>query len=110
MFDASGESDLTEVLQGEIEVGNVTSDIMDKYRALGISKYNWCMSADTSAYQDGVLLVDQSRGDASMKYGGLDVSNFIYDARPFCIKLLAQLKSIYNLCIKRRLSKYVGSC
>ena len=40
MFDASGESDLTEVLQGEIEVGNVTSDIMDKYRALGISKYN----------------------------------------------------------------------
>jgi hypothetical protein len=45
-----------------------------------------------------------------MKYGGLDVSDFIYDARPLCIKLLAQLKSIYNLCIKSRLSEYMGSC
>jgi hypothetical protein len=61
MFDASGESDLTEVLQGEIEVVNVTSDIMDKYRALGISKYNWFVCADVSAYEKEVLLVDQSR-------------------------------------------------
>ena len=29
-----------------------------------------------SAYEEGVLLVDQSRGDASMKYGGLDISDF----------------------------------
>jgi capsular polysaccharide export protein len=76
MFDASGQSDLTEVLQGEIEVVNVTSDIMDKYRALGISKYNWFVCADVSAYEKGVLLVDQSLGDASMKYGGIDVSDF----------------------------------
>ena len=68
------------------------------------------MCADVSAYEEEVLLVDQSLGNASMKYGGLDVSNFIYDARPLCIKLLTQLKSIYNLCIKRRLSKYMGSC
>ena len=76
MFDASGESDLVDALQGEIVVDNATPQIMEKYRSLGISKYNWSMSADTSAYEEGVLLIDQSRGDASMKYGGLDVSDF----------------------------------
>ena len=71
MFDASGESDLVDALQGEIVVDDATPQIMEKYRALGISKYNWSMPADISAYKVGVLLIDQSRGDASMKYGGL---------------------------------------
>jgi capsular polysaccharide export protein len=76
MFDAAGESDLIDALQGEIEVDDGTPQMMERYRAMGISKYNWSLSADTSAYDEGVLLVDQSRGDASMKYGGLDVSDF----------------------------------
>jgi capsular polysaccharide export protein len=76
MFDASGESDLVDALQGEIGVDNATPQIMEKYRALGISKYNWSLSADISAYREGVLLIDQSLGDASMKYGGIDVSDF----------------------------------
>ena len=76
MFDASGKSDLIDTLQGEVKVDDATPQIMEKYRALGISKYNWSMPADTSPYDEGVLLVDQSRGDASMKYGGLNVSDF----------------------------------
>jgi capsular polysaccharide export protein len=76
MFDASGESDLVDALQGEIVVDDATPQIMEKYRALGISKYNWCMPASVNFYEQGVLLVDQSRGDASMKYGGLDTSDF----------------------------------
>ena len=76
MFDASGESDLIDLLQGDVEVDTATAGILEAFRKQGISKYNWSMSVDTSAYQDGVLLVDQSRGDASMKYGGLDISDF----------------------------------
>ena len=34
------------------------------------------MPANVSSYKEGVLLIDQSRGDASMKYGGLDISDF----------------------------------
>ena len=76
MFDASGESDLIGALQGEVEVDNATHGIMDRYRAPGISKYNWSIPADVSSYKEGVLLIDLSRGDASMKYGGLDISDF----------------------------------
>ncbi len=76
MFDASGESDLIEALQGKIEVGADTAEIMQQYRSLGISKYNWSLPSDTSSYEEGVLLVDQSRGDASLLYGGVGVSGF----------------------------------
>jgi capsular polysaccharide export protein len=76
MFDASGESDLIDALQGEIVVDDATPEIMERYRALGISKYNWSMPVDISAYEEGVLLIDQSLGDASMKYGGLDITDF----------------------------------
>ena len=76
MFDAAGGSDLIESLQGEVQIDVSTPQIMEKYRSLKISKYNWSQEADTSGYDKGVLLVDQSRGDASMKYGGLDVSDF----------------------------------
>ena len=40
MFDASGESDLIDALQGEVEVDDATPGIMERYRAMGISKYN----------------------------------------------------------------------
>ena len=76
MFDASGESDLIDALQGEIEVEAATPAIMERYRALGISKYNWSIPADVSSYDEGVLVIDQSRADASIKYGGLDASDF----------------------------------
>ena len=76
MFDASGESDLIDLLQGDVEVDTATAGILEAFRKQGISKYNWSMSVDTDAYQEGVLLIDQSRGDASMKYGGLDTSDF----------------------------------
>ncbi|MGB2403205.1 MAG: capsular polysaccharide biosynthesis protein [Akkermansiaceae bacterium] len=75
MFDASGQSDLIDALQGEVEVDDAAPGIMERYRTCGISKYNWSMLADLSAYEEGVLLVDQSRGDASMKYGGLDITD-----------------------------------
>jgi capsular polysaccharide export protein len=76
MFDASGESDLIDILQDGIEVDAATHQIMEKYRDFGISKYNWSIPADTSSFAEGVLLVDQSRGDASMKYGGGEISDF----------------------------------
>ncbi|MGB2011230.1 MAG: capsular polysaccharide biosynthesis protein [Akkermansiaceae bacterium] len=77
MFDASGESDLIDALQGDIEVEAATPAIMERYRALGISKYNWSLPSDVSSFEEGVLIIDQSRGDASIKYGGLDYSDFI---------------------------------
>ena len=76
MFDATGQSDLIDTLQGAVEVDATTHEIIEKYRTLGISKYNWSLPADISAYEEGVLLVDQSRGDASMNYGGLDINDF----------------------------------
>jgi capsular polysaccharide export protein len=76
MFDATGKSELIESLRGEVQIDVSTPQIMEKYRSLGISKYNGSMPADTSNYEKGVLLIDQSRGDASMKYGGLDISDF----------------------------------
>lgn len=76
MFDATGESDLIEALQGEIEVDATTSNIMESYRTRCISKYNWSLPADTNSFDEGVLLVDQSRGDAALHYGGLEPSDF----------------------------------
>ena len=49
------------------------------FRQIGASKYN-CFSPssedDLSAYKKGVLVVDQTRGDAALKYGGIVESDF----------------------------------
>jgi len=77
MFDASGESALLERLQQErVKIDEATPRLMQRYREHGISKYNTCVSQDVSRYQPGVLLVDQTLGDAAHKASGLTESSF----------------------------------
>jgi len=80
MFNASGESTLIENLNKGAEVSERVSPLIEKIREYGISKYNWSapLSQDELAeYQSGVLLVDQTRGDASLKYSGAREDTFL---------------------------------
>lgn len=85
-YDARGASDLLEWLETGKPVGWMNSGdvgdpalVMARFREIGASKYNWF----PGEYRDeplpdkaGTLVVDQSRGDAAIRYGGLATSDF----------------------------------
>lgn len=76
IFDAKYGCDLISVIAKKKAIHPETKTLLNKFRQHGISKYNWFCNIDISDYKPGVLLVDQSRGDASMKYGGVTIKDF----------------------------------
>jgi capsular polysaccharide export protein len=88
-YDAYGESDLIKFLNkdipapafwpAELEPESVRT-ALNLFRKSGISKYNChpSRSSDPSfpSFPSGVLVVDQTRGDAAIKYGGLCLQDF----------------------------------
>jgi len=53
--------------------------LMERFRQLGVSKYNWFpgeFSEPAGEWPEGILVVDQTRGDASLRYGGLGPPDF----------------------------------
>jgi capsular polysaccharide export protein len=59
--------------------GDDPERLLEKFRTHGISKYNWFpgeYAAQKTDFPDGILVVDQTRGDASLKHGGLTGSDF----------------------------------
>lgn len=78
----NGKSDLIEAFNSGQPTGWMRSTpmpgddpaaLMERFRALRISKYNWFPGeyADVQPdYPEGILVVDQTRGDASIRYGG----------------------------------------
>lgn len=85
-YDASGKSDLISALnRGEpcgAMIRECTEDVaalIRRFRELGISKYNWYpgVSGRTPLPSErGVLVVDQTRGDTSLEYGGVGLEDF----------------------------------
>jgi capsular polysaccharide export protein len=85
-YATDGESDLLHALDsgqpcGWMNLGNVgdPAELMLRFRATGASKYNWFPGEYRDAPlpdESGILVVDQSRGDASIRYGGLRVADF----------------------------------
>ena len=85
-YAADGESDLLHALEtgkpcGWMNPANVGDpvELMARFRETGASKYNWF----PGEYRDeplpdepGILVVDQSRGDAAIRHGGLTVDDF----------------------------------
>lgn len=76
IFDAEHGCDLISLIAEKKAPRNETETLLSKFREHGISKYNWFCDVDISHYNPGILLVDQSRGDASMKYGGVTIEDF----------------------------------
>jgi capsular polysaccharide export protein len=84
-YDPEGCSDLTGLVECAGK-GHVDSDVhalMRRFRALGASKYNWYPDVYRADAADehmpdsgGVLVVDQSRGDASLQGSGIDANTF----------------------------------
>jgi capsular polysaccharide export protein len=85
-YDLNGESDLLESLDsgkpvGWMNTGDVgdAAKLMGRFRETGASKYNWFPGEyreERLPDEEGILVVDQSRGDASIRHGGLAVSDF----------------------------------
>ncbi len=85
-YDMKGESDLLQALETGKSIGWMNSGdvgdpekLMERFRETGASKYNWF----PGEYRDellpdepGILVVDQSRGDAAIRHGGLTVADF----------------------------------
>ena len=85
-YAVDGESDLLNALEtgkptGWMNSGNVgdAAGLLGRFRATAASKYNWF----PGEYRDGplpdepgILVVDQTRGDASIRHGGLTLENF----------------------------------
>jgi capsular polysaccharide export protein len=87
-YDGSGKSDLVASLNsGELEgwmhpqpnEGQDIEKLMDRFREVRASKYNW-YPADFRAGRHpdemGVMVVDQTKGDASLAYGGIGENDF----------------------------------
>lgn len=85
-YDAHGESDLLDALDsgqptGWMRRGDVgdAAHLMARFRETGASKYNWFAGEfrdERLPDKQGILVVDQTRGDASIRYGGLTVGVF----------------------------------
>lgn len=85
-YDCRGESDLITALNsgsiaGWMREGDTTdvSGLMARFREHGISKYNWYPGEFNGARlpeRSGVLVVDQTRGDTSLEYGGMCENDF----------------------------------
>lgn len=80
MFDATGHSTLVDRLNhADIKISSEVPSLMETITREGISKYNWGLPASKgtlNGYPRGVLLVDQTRGDAALKYAGVDKKTF----------------------------------
>lgn len=86
-YDVGGRSDLLAGLDQGKSVGWMRKipgnedprSLMDLFRQTGASKYNWFPGEfrdDPLPNEVGILVVDQSRGDAAIRHGGLDVLAF----------------------------------
>ena len=85
-YDAKGKSDLIQSLatgipRGWMNPGNIgdPAQLMARFREIGASKYNWFPGEyrdEKLPAESGILVVDQSRGDASIRHGGLTVDDF----------------------------------
>jgi capsular polysaccharide export protein len=87
-YDASGNSDLLKALNSGEPTGwmrkslweNENPDaLMQQFRESGASKYNWFPGEFREASlpdKPGILVVDQTRGDMSLRHGGLAETNF----------------------------------
>ena len=83
-YDASGDSDLIKFLNsGEVSGEQWSVDLekadvrlaLERVRSSGVSKYN-CHLDQRRSFEEGVLVVDQTAGDAAIKYSGMDPSDF----------------------------------
>ncbi|MES2474994.1 MAG: capsular polysaccharide biosynthesis protein [Verrucomicrobiota bacterium] len=86
-YDATGESDLLTALDTGKSVGWMRPDLgdedvpalMERFRQTGASKYNWFpgeVRDDDLPEREGILVVDQTRGDAAITRGGLALADF----------------------------------
>ena len=87
-YDASGRSDLVTALNsgkpsGWMQAGPEDSGevarLLARFRATKASKYNWYpedFRSPTSPENPGVMVVDQTKGDSSLKHGGLREGDF----------------------------------
>ncbi len=85
-YAADGESDLLDFLDtggksGWLRdgTGEDPVEMMARFRDTGASKYNWFPGEfrdEPPSGEPGILLIDQSRGDASLRFGGLAVADF----------------------------------
>lgn len=87
-FAADGNSDLLEALatgtpcgwmRRSLFPGEDAAQVMSRFRETGASKYNWfpgTFSSTPPDLQPGILVVDQTRGDASLRHAGLGDTDF----------------------------------
>lgn len=86
-YDATGSSDLVESLNTGKPVGWMDSStrangeverLLSRYREIRASKYNWYPGdfRNDPPEAPGVMVVDQTRGDASLERGGLSAGDF----------------------------------
>ncbi len=85
-YDCSGRSDLVTALDSGTSAGWMREpsgpdavSLMARFREHGISKYNWYPGEFNGAplpENVGVLVVDQTRGDTSLEYGGMRETDF----------------------------------
>ena len=85
-YRSMGGSDLLQSLETGLPVGWMNTDnsgdpvkLMARFRETGASKYNWFPGEyrdEPLPSEPGILVVDQSRGDASIRHGGLTMSDF----------------------------------
>ncbi len=87
-FASGGESDLIEALgtgrpcgwmRQALFPGEDAGEIMQRFRQIGASKYNWFpggFAEKAPDFEPGILVVDQTRGDASLRHGGVGDADF----------------------------------
>lgn len=90
-YDGSGNNDLVRGLNGKESIGlaldyddwqQAAQADLERYRDIGASKYNWYpgefdhKALDQLMPEPGVLVVDQTLGDASLRHGNLEPSDF----------------------------------
>lgn len=86
-YDVNGRSDLLTALDEGKPAGWMRKEpgsedlrqLIELFRETGTSKYNWFPGEfrdEPLPAEEGILVVDQSRGDAAIRHGGLDVRDF----------------------------------
>jgi len=77
IYDAENGCDLVQMIAVKNEPDTHTTSLIQQFKDNGISKYNWFSEQDVSGYAPGVLLVDQPKGEVSLRYGGMQPSDFL---------------------------------